>query len=276
MKYSIFFCFSLNFISCFNAQKNEVSIQYAYSISIPNAFTGKNEIDVYPDEMSVSPIRGSLGAGNNYGIEYNYRTKNEYILLGLSFSKFIGNQALFYHYDRNNLYQNLRGNNTRFQLQPGVKFIIPCKKIDFSVFSGILVPLSNKSLFHYTERDLNSNTTIDYDDEFRYNFSFGFVQRIGFEKKINTKIKVSGSLNYLIFSETTLRKTRSNYVINGEDRSDQLNAYERETIYYQSLNNFSNNEAYNNSYSMSSPKEELMISHNFSSISFLLGISYSF
>ena len=276
MKSGLLFCFFLIVLSRSFGQKNEVGLQYSYSISSPNALSGTNEIDVYPDEMSVSAIRGNLGSGNSLGINYYRQTKNEHIYLGLLFSKFIGNQTLFYHYDRNNLYQNIEGNSSRYELQPGVKFVVPCKKITFNMFSGLLVPLSNKSVIYYTEKDFNSNVNTDFNEEFSYNFSFGFTQQIGFEKNISDKLKIHGSLNYLLFSETTHRKTLNDYIVNGVDQTDQLNVYDKETVYQQNLSNFSNNETYNGNYNVNFPKDELIISHNFSSISFLISLSYRF
>lgn len=256
-------------------EKFELGFQSSLHLSAANTFSGYNEEQVLPDELTYSNTRGNFGAGFSFGLDLDKKVFPN-VKFGLNLSYFKGSEVLMLNYDRDSLKQNLVGSTTQIRLNPKLSFSIPTKKITFLMESALLIPLSSKSTFTFNSLDQTTDSSLFYKENFTYNFAFGISQKLGFEAKLSTHFKLKTSLGILLFNQTTKESKISAYEINGNEQMNTMSTYEKESLYRQSLNNFSNNYTYNSFVNENSPKDLLKTSHQFTSYDFNIILIYTF
>ncbi len=256
-------------------EKFELGFQTSLHLSAANTFSGYNEEQVLPDELTYSNTRGNFGAGFSFGLDLDKRIFPN-VKFGFNLSYFKGSEVLILNYDRDSLMQNLVGSNTQIRLNPKLSFSIPTKKITFIMESALLIPLSSKSTFTFNGLDQTTDSSLYYKENFNYNFAFGISQKLGFEARLSNQFKIKTSLGILLFNQTTKESKISAYEINGNDQTNQMTNFEKETLYRQNLNNYSNNYSYNSFVNENSPKDLLKTSHQFTSYDFNITLIYSF
>ncbi|MCE3295826.1 MAG: hypothetical protein K0R65_1540 [Crocinitomicaceae bacterium] len=257
------------------SQGFQVGIGSAYSVSAPNSFAGQDEKDMFLDEMSISNMRGNFGAGLNYSLELDFRLKNT-IKVGVDFSYFKSNELVIRSYNRDSISQLITAQTQQIRMMPHVTLNVPLSKISFEAEAGVILPVTSYSDFHLLESNSNSGVKQSATQHYTYNFSFGFYQSIGFEKRFQEHFLLKSQLGINLFAQTTRYRTTTGYQVNDADQLSQLSLYEQETQYYPNLNNFSNNADYNPEYITTKPKDELTVSHSFSSLFFGISLAYEF
>ena len=268
----LLFCFSATGIF---AQTFQLGMSSAYSVSAPNSFSGLDEKDMFLDEMSISNLRGNLGAGQHYALELNLKLQKN-VRMGVNLAYFRGNKTVFKSYDRDSMYQMISGHSVQWRLMPHVILDIPFEKLSFQTESGLIIPLRSQSEFQLEETNRNSGLSTLVTESYSYHFSFGFYQSIGFEKRLGNHFLLKSHFGLNLFAQTTRKRITETYLVNGTDQKHLLTLYELESTYYPNLNNFSNNAAYNPIYTTSKPKDELMIPHSFSGMYLNVGFIYEF
>ncbi|MGV3632601.1 MAG: hypothetical protein ACO1O6_15450 [Bacteroidota bacterium] len=257
------------------SQGFQLGLSTAYSVSAPNSFAGQDEKDMFVDELSVSNMRGNFGSGPNYLLECDLRLKNK-IKVGIDFSYFKSNELVLKSYNRDSISQLITSRTQQMRMMPHVTLSVPLTKLTFEAEAGVIMPLKSYSDFHVLESNSSSGLTRKSSQHYTYNFSFGFYQAIGFEKKFGTGFLLKSQLGINLFAQTTRYKTTTSYLVNDADQKSQLSLYEQETQYFPNLNNFSNNADYNPDYVTAKAKDELAVSHSFSSLFFGISLAYEF
>ncbi|MFN5416494.1 MAG: hypothetical protein ACK5B9_05515, partial [Flavobacteriia bacterium] len=252
------------FILFGRTQNIQLGLNSSLFLSEQNAYSGYNEEQLLPDEVTYSNTKGNLGAGYSYGIEINKFIQPN-IALGIALNSFNSFELQLFNYDKNNLKQHLTAQMSQFRLNPKISFYVPVQKFKFLTETGIILPLNTKTQSNFSESNTLNDSTRTYSEQYKYNFSFGFTQKIGFELNLAKKLKLKSSLGILLFSQTTKTRQTTSYEINSKDELGSLKPYDSQTNYYPNLNGFSNNEDFNGAKISEKAKDDLFISHSFSS-----------
>jgi hypothetical protein len=273
-KISFIFLFSLIQFTIL-AQKVETGLYTSYSFSIQNSFIGIQQKTINGSLLSVSNIRGSLASGLNYGFFTNLNV-HENAKLVLSYNFLNSSNTLFSTIEEENNVTKLIGKAKQETFSPGFIFHFPMKKITFFTKNCVIIPLKTKSEFTKIQVDENSQEIYRQLETIDYAFNFGFKNAIGSEIQLNKSFKISLSLESSILN---LRSKFSEIIFassNGQEITNSLTDYEKKTDYFNNLNNFSNNEDYNEMYDLNKNKEELSFSHSFSNFETRISLIYIF
>jgi hypothetical protein len=256
-------------------QKFVVSYFETLNFSSTNSISGKQNKVIYNNEQSMSTIRGSLGSGLSSAISLNLSPK-ENLVLGL-------NYMFFNSFE--NTKELISTNTSSFEskikakqhlLCPSIQFKLPYEKIAFMMKTGLIIPLKTISYQTTNDNFTDGINTFKIDEIFDYNFSVGFNCAMGFEIKILKKLYLQTFLTSNLFSQTLKSKKTKQYLQNDIDVTNLLNTYQKESIYHEDINNFSNNEIINQDFKTEKPRDELTESQSFNSIGLSLGICYKF
>jgi hypothetical protein len=273
-KISFIFLFSVLQVTVLS-QKVETGFYASYSFSIQNSFIGMQQKTVNGNLLSISNIRGSLASGLNYGI-FTHLNIHEHVKLVLSYNFLNSSNTLFSTIEEENSVSELTGKAKQESFSPGFIFHFPMKKITFFSKNCLIIPLKTRSEFSKIQVDKNSQEIYRQLESIDYAFNFGFKNAIGSEIQVNKSFKIAISLESSIlnlsskFSEIIFASS------NGQETTNSLTTYGKKTDYFNNLNNFSNNEDYNEMYDLNKNKEELSFSHNFSNFETRISLIYVF
>lgn len=272
MKFTIFLCL-FYFSSKLFGQNYQIGLHSNLYLSEQNSYSGYNEEQLLPDEVTYSNTKGNFGAGFSYGIEFNkFIIQNASIGIGLS--NFKSFELRLLNYDRNNLQQHVTAQMNQIRLNPKIGFFVPVKKFKFLTETGIILPFNTKTNYNFKESHTLNDSTRTFTEQYKYNFSFGFSQKIGFEVNLSKKVKLKSSLGFMLFSQTTKTRKTLSYEINATDQLQNLSLYESQTNYFPNLNGFSNNADFNGSKISEKAKDDLFMTHRFSSFELNITLIY--
>jgi len=261
------------FIFSVNAQKVDIGLQYNLSFSGPNSIVGIQDQIMYKNEQSISTIRASLGAGN--AIEFLSRLSfKDQFALGLQYRFFKSFELV---------QTNIITNDTHFKstiqaiqhvIEPSLTFKLPLEKLTFTMVSGLLIPLKTNSQQIAVFKDSISN--FKEIQNFTYNFTMGYTASLGIELKLLKDLYLNLALKTSLFNLTLKEKTSSTFFENENDITNNFSSYEKQTIFHEDINNFSNNSSINPEFVMNKPKDELTKNQTFNSVGLTFGLVYRF
>lgn len=260
------------------AFSQQVSIEASgeLAVSAANSFLGIQQNKVLANDLSISNIRGSVGAGFATGLDLGLGLNN-YISLHLGYAGFFGNKSVFLHNELGGVYQHIEGKTSQKRILPGIHFQIPGKKIDFFMRAALLLPLGSETEFNREESGMDGTANqyaMNYNVQ--YNWSVGYQQAIGFSIKAGKQFQIQAAVQSYLLNLTAKSQTMTAYEVNGADQLSSLTTYQKEILYRDDLNNFNNNDDYNTLYNSDKAKEGLTYSQSFNSLSLQLKIVYLF
>lgn len=271
--YTIVFAFLFSICSIGNAQKIEFGVQYNLSFSGPNSIIGIQDQLIYLNEQSVSTIRGSLGAGNAFEFS-SKRILSEQVALGLNYRFFKSFELITANIITKNTHFKSSIQAVQQTIEPSLTFKIPFEKLTVTMSSGLLIPVKTKSQQLSVFEDSSSNAK--QIEHFTYDFSIGYTGSLGFEIKVMKGLFFNASLKTNLMNLTLKEKTATSIFKNDIEISNEFPKYEKETIFHEDINNFSNNSSINDEIDLNKPKDELTKSQSFNTIGFSLGLTYRF
>lgn len=265
--------FSLVYTSFVDAQKVDLTVQSTLSFSGPNALIGIQDKVIYDTDLSISTIRGSLGAGNSLEIASKLNI-TEQIGLGLEYHFFKS-----FEFTTNHILTHTSNFESTLQakqqsLQPSISFKIPFPKLNFILKTGLIIPIMTKS----TQTDFFENdvVTTKRTEQLDYNFSFGYTNSLGFEAKLYKGLFFNFFLTSNLMNLSLKNRKTTSYEVNGIDVVNDLSVYDANSNYNEDINNYSNNEYVNNQYDTKKAKDEITKSHSFNAIGLTFGFTYHF
>lgn len=259
----------------YSQEKFSLGILNSFNFSSKDSYLGVAKTQVNPLENSYSLIRGSLASGYSIGgvgaISINSNFK-----IDLEFTKFLGYNSLLYLNELNGVYQKTSAKLNQNRITPYLSIVSKYKKLDFFMSFGVILPFNSTALTNSYYVDNILNTSKDIIEKNRYNFTWGFANKVGFIKSIGKHISTKFDFGFNLFNLTTKSKEIVTYKVNGVDMLNTLDSYHVSTNYFPNLNNFNNNELYNNQYDLNKSKEELQQSINMNSLFLSLTFFYKF
>lgn len=257
------------------SQKVEFGLQTSYALATSNSILGQQQKKIYDTEFSISNIRGGFGTGANFNFHTNLKI-HEFVKLQLAYDFLFKNDILLERYDLNDTLYQLNSSSSQQRFIPGFLFHFPMKKIEFYFKSALVLPTNTATVFSQIQKNGTEASTIEIQKEFSYAYSFGYKNSIGASIDLNKSFSISFFLESFILNLKTKSSEMVKYNLDEMNLIETLSFYEKNSIYSENLNNFSNNEKYNSLYSTSRAKEELTTSHNFSNLAFGLSFVYKF
>lgn len=119
----------------------------------------------------------------------------------------------------------------------------------------------------------NGQNQIESLEEFEGDLTFGFSGALGCKYLMNENWEVFTELRFQSFSFLPTKSKLTEYLYNGEDKLDELNTNERETIFKDRIEDPIGTDQ--GGAGSDFPLEKLSINQPFSSVQFLIGISYN-
>lgn len=257
-------------------QTQELSVGSAYHISAPNSFVGTKKIDVLSNDFSLSKLRGSMGSGLDFSLTWR-RKKTENFSFALSYNYLLGNKVLMREINSKGTFQEIIGQSYQHKITPQLAFHLNGEHLQFVIETGLIIPISTQSVLQNNYRGLDgSELSYALESEQLYKFAFGYQQSIGFNTSISKNFSLGANFGFQLLQLALKSEQIKKYEVDQVDQLASLNTYQRETIFHEDINNFSNNESFNQTYNFDSPKDELTYSNSFNTIFLALKVVYCF
>lgn len=258
------------------SQRVSFGVDGGFLVSSANSFLGIQQNKVFTNDLSISNIRGSVGAGLTFGLDLGLQV-NDYVSLHLAYADFFGTNSVFMHNELGGVYQHIEGKTTQHRFLPGVQFQIPGKKIDFFMRAALVSPWASETQLKRTESGVDG-TANSYEMQYsiNYKWSVGYQTSLGFSYKMGESFRLNLAVQSCLMDLLSKEKNMTSYKVNQVEQIDKLTAYDKKTIYRGDLNNFNNNADYNGLYDINKAKEELEYAQRFSALGLQVKIIYTF
>lgn len=275
MKKSLFLLVSLFLLGLSTQAQMYFRLGGGYALPTAKETVGYNYVENY-DGNSGTYTSTSEGVTASYGAGVNIN-----VGAGYMFSKFLGvdlgfNYLMGKTFTANDTYTSngITYNDDKTETNSKAFFIAPAfvlsagegSKIPYARFgfiAGMPVVEGEESSYDYYA----SSTTITK-WEMKKGASFGFQGAVGMNWMLSNNIKLSTEVNFVSMQFSPDEKVVTSYTYNGQDIMDQLNEYQKKTIYKDVIDNVGEPP-------VDQPRQENRINLPFSSVSFQVGLVYT-
>lgn len=124
----------------------------------------------------------------------------------------------------------------------------------------------------YEEKSFQGSNTIEIREEFFGDLALGFAGDFGFKYLINESWEVFAEIRIQNFSFEPKESRYTRYKVNGEDRLDNLQTFQKETVYKEKISDPIGLDGITD---FDDPLEKLIFKQPFSSAQILIGITYN-
>lgn len=243
-----------------------------YALPAAQENIGNNESEVVNGNSyyaTVEPVKASYGAGINFSVGSGYKfTKVIGADLGITY---LSGKTYKTQYDYNEVgfgseKLDTESKSTGVFFTPAI-LITPDDKLPYvrmGVVMGMPKIKGTDSYFVNFDGDVQASS----DWEQRKNMAFGFQGAIGMQWSLVGSVKLFTEVNFTTMTYYPGEKVSTSYVVNGQNRLDEIEQYFKKTIYKDKVE-------YGTSINFEEPSEEAQVSIPFSSLSFQVGIVYT-
>ena len=220
------------------------------------------------DDGAETQLYGSFGEGFNITGKFGYML-TEHVGLELGVNYLIGATQTLYKANGN----LKEGYSNALVMIPQ---LVLKTKVGLYSRLGFVVPVVGKTTIT-TSYDKSWYSSSRYtEEEFHGSFTLGFAATLGYSLNLSDKLSIFGEVQYQGLSVVNGSSEYTTYEVGGENKLNDMDTYDIETEYVETLDDNSNNDNYNPNYDKDSAKEELAGTTPFSSLVFSIGIVYTF